>query len=289
MPVQYRRSKSLGAGTRLNVSKSGLSVSKRVGPLTLNSRGRGSLRIAPGFSYRFGRRNNGSGALVMLAIAIVVMLAALVLFALRIMFVVGFWLLRWAWFGLMALTERRRARGSLPPAHDGFPGSGPGAIPEGGDEQSLGKMDALTLHAGAMVSVVGESYRQQTLSQVARNATGPEPYLEDLKGRAMAQARKARQDRVWFQAALLREPNNQYDPNAIAVHATGVGLIGYLDRQAALDYRPVFDELARQGYAVGACPAYLTGGGDARSWGAVLCLSSPEAVVGDLRASAARP
>jgi hypothetical protein len=95
----------------------------------------------------------------------------------------------------------------------------------------------------------------------------------------------ARREGRWFRAALLREPDNPYDKNAIAVHGTGVGLIGYLDRQTALDYAPVFEELARQGYSVGACPAVLTGGGEGKSWGVVLCLSAPDAVIGDLQAS----
>ena len=50
----------------------------------------------------------------------------------------------------------------------------------------------------------------------------------------------------------------------------------------------MFEELARQGYAVGACPAFLIGGGDGLSYGVVLCLSSPDAVIGDLIASAQR-
>jgi hypothetical protein len=107
----------------------------------------------------------------------------------------------------------------------------------------------------------------------------------ELKGRTRSLARAAH--RKWFRAALLREPGNRYDPNAIAVHATGIGLVGYLDRETAIGYLPVFEELARQGYAVGACPAFLVGG-DRLSWGVVLCLSSPDAVIGDLRASAER-
>jgi hypothetical protein len=87
---------------------------------------------------------------------------------------------------------------------------------------------------------------------------------------------------------LLHEATNEYDPNAIAVHAVGVGLVGYLDRETALDFAPVFEELAQQGYSVGACPAMLVGGSGGKSWGVVLCLSSPEAVLGDLRASAGR-
>jgi len=155
----------------------------------------------------------------------------------------------------------------------------------GQGEQSQ-KTSALTLHAGGTLSVVGESYRQDALVRVASDATGPKPYLEELKGRARSLAREP--DRLWFRAALFHEATNEYDPNAIAVHAVGVGLVGYLDRETALDFAPVFEELAQQGYSVGACPAMLVGGSGGKSWGVVLCLSSPEAVLGDLRASAGR-
>jgi Flp pilus assembly protein TadB len=110
MSLQYRRSKSLGKGTRLNVSKSGLSVSKRVGPLTLNSRGRGSLRIAPGLSFRFGKKSSGAAALIMLAIALAVFVFQVLLILLQIALVVTVWLARWAWFGCVAIAERVRAR-----------------------------------------------------------------------------------------------------------------------------------------------------------------------------------
>ena len=52
----FRKSFRLGRGTRLNLSKRGASVSQRIGRLTLNSRGGGSIRILPGLSFRFGRR-----------------------------------------------------------------------------------------------------------------------------------------------------------------------------------------------------------------------------------------
>lgn len=139
---------------------------------------------------------------------------------------------------------------------------------------------ALTLHAGDTLSIVGEKYRQDVLEQVARTATGPEPYLPELKGRAFAVGEE--KGRLWFRAAILREPDNEYDKNAVAVHAAGCGLVGYLDRQTALGYRPVFDELERQGCSVGACPAVLVGGD---AWGVLLCLSPPEIVISDLRES----
>lgn len=55
MGFQYRKRIQTGKGTHVNLSK-GVSVSKKVGRLTLNSRGGGSFRIAPGLSFRFGKR-----------------------------------------------------------------------------------------------------------------------------------------------------------------------------------------------------------------------------------------
>ena len=52
MGLNYRRRKSLGKGTWLNLSGSGASVSKRLGPLTVNSRGRVSLRLPGGLNWR---------------------------------------------------------------------------------------------------------------------------------------------------------------------------------------------------------------------------------------------
>ena len=56
MGFQYRKRKRLGAGSSLNVSKSGASMSGRIGRLTLNSRGGGSIRFGKGLSFRFGKR-----------------------------------------------------------------------------------------------------------------------------------------------------------------------------------------------------------------------------------------
>ena len=50
--VFYRR-RRLGRSTFLNLSRSGASVSKRVGRLSLSSRGRGSIRLGKGLSWRF--------------------------------------------------------------------------------------------------------------------------------------------------------------------------------------------------------------------------------------------
>ena len=53
MGFTFQRRKKITNGTNLNVSKSGASVSKKKGPVTMNSRGRGSVRVAKGLSFRF--------------------------------------------------------------------------------------------------------------------------------------------------------------------------------------------------------------------------------------------
>ena len=46
----------IGANQTVNLSKGGASAAKRIGRVTVNSRGRGSIRILPGLSVRLGRR-----------------------------------------------------------------------------------------------------------------------------------------------------------------------------------------------------------------------------------------
>jgi hypothetical protein len=64
-----------------------------------------------------------------------------------------------------------------------------------------------------------------------------------------------------FMAVLMREPTNAFDPNAIRVVAEGADTIGYLSREDAIYYAPVFKLLARHD-RVGMCRARLTGGTD---------------------------
>lgn len=52
----YRKRVKLGKNGHINISKRGASVSEKIGPLTLNSRGGGSIRILTGLSFRFGKR-----------------------------------------------------------------------------------------------------------------------------------------------------------------------------------------------------------------------------------------
>jgi hypothetical protein len=53
MGLVFRRRKRIGRGLGLNLSTSGASVSKKVGPLSVSSRGRGSIRLGKGISWRF--------------------------------------------------------------------------------------------------------------------------------------------------------------------------------------------------------------------------------------------
>ena len=86
-----------------------------------------------------------------------------------------------------------------------------------------------------------------------------------------------------FTAVILAEPNNAYDPNAIRVAAESGDTIGYLSREDAVRYKPVFDLLARHGH-IGSCQARLTGGeGKKRSFGVILSLRESDDLLIALR------
>jgi hypothetical protein len=53
MGFYIRRRRRLGRSSWVNLSKSGVSVSKRVGPVTVNSRGRVRVRLFKGVGWRF--------------------------------------------------------------------------------------------------------------------------------------------------------------------------------------------------------------------------------------------
>jgi hypothetical protein len=52
MGLQYRRRIRTGKNTFVNVSGGGVSMTKRFGPLSINSRGHVSIRLGSGFSFR---------------------------------------------------------------------------------------------------------------------------------------------------------------------------------------------------------------------------------------------
>ncbi len=53
----YRKRVKLGKNGHVNISKSGASVSEKIAPMTVNSRGRVTVRILPGLTFRFGKRS----------------------------------------------------------------------------------------------------------------------------------------------------------------------------------------------------------------------------------------
>ena len=64
MGFRYQKRVRTGKNSWLNISKSGVSGSAKVGPMTFNSRGRKSIRLGNGLSYRTG----GSGCAGMIAL-----------------------------------------------------------------------------------------------------------------------------------------------------------------------------------------------------------------------------
>jgi hypothetical protein len=142
-------------------------------------------------------------------------------------------------------------------------------------------VEAFSVHASDLVEIVGESHQQAALRRI--KPTGSTPFLEDLSGYARKVAERETNGR-WFRAVLVRESDDEHDENAIAVHADGVGHIGYLSKYGAISYQGVFKALATHGISVASCPAFLLGGEPSKpSYRVMLCLSSPERIVRDLR------
>lgn len=52
MGLSFRKTIQLGKKTRLNVYKSGISASRKAGPVTINSPGRVTIRLGNGLTWR---------------------------------------------------------------------------------------------------------------------------------------------------------------------------------------------------------------------------------------------
>jgi hypothetical protein len=161
-----------------------------------------------------------------------------------------------------------------------------GKAPEGNGEGR--NLNACVLHAGGLLGIVGESYRQDELRLLSARTTDASAFREDLVDYA-AEVADSEPDRRWFLAVLVREPDNPNDQHAIAVHAKGGGKLGYLKREDARRYERVFESLEKRGYDAAACPAMLTGGGADKSYGVVLAISAPGPVLQDLTAEERPP
>jgi hypothetical protein len=118
-------------------------------------------------------------------------------------------------------------------------------------------VSAALLKGNCLVAAVGEANYQ--------------PALQSLCG-----SRRWEDVRYECVAALVPEPTNRYDPNAVMVQCDGHH-VGYLSRGDALDYRPAIQAFARQGRVI-ACNAMIAGrgpGSDTPNLGIFLTLPKP--------------
>jgi hypothetical protein len=163
-----------------------------------------------------------------------------------------------------------------------WPGSGPITTWPGNEFTSTSVSAWLFEPTGrARVDVVGEASYQGTLELIGGGRT-----IDGVRNRD-------------HMAALLPEPTNPYDPNAVRVYLLPVasgqpaGRIGYLSREDAVAYRPIIDRLAALGQVM-ACRAWLSGGwdrglGDRGHIGVVLYLGTVAECENDLAADPPRP
>jgi hypothetical protein len=120
------------------------------------------------------------------------------------------------------------------------------------------------------VSAVGESHRQVAL-------------------RAFGGSKRSAGEEVFFTAALVPEPTNRYDPNAVKVHIQGGAHVGYLSAEDAAEYRDVTKFLIEQ-KAIGLCRAKLIGGTPGKpSIGVVLDVADSATVLAAITPSDSRP
>lgn len=131
------------------------------------------------------------------------------------------------------------------------------------------------LAAGALLGIVGESHYQPALERTATIAVRGVPPLPVATDVAASEP-----DLPWFQAVLVREPDNPYDSNAIAVYSP-VGKIGYLSRDDAERYQEVIMTVERRGSHGGACSAFLRRS-EVGYWGVVLALSHPRVCLDEM-------
>ena len=117
------------------------------------------------------------------------------------------------------------------------------------------EVTAVPLAAGSLLSVVGESYYKPALDRTAAMAVRGTPPLP-VGGWVANDVAKREPDLPWFQAVLVREPDNPYDPNAIAVYSPA-GKIGHLSREDAEEYQDVLIAVENGGAHAGACSAFL--------------------------------
>jgi hypothetical protein len=132
-------------------------------------------------------------------------------------------------------------------------------------------VDAVLLkerHRG-FVAAVGEASYQSALREIVKQHGGP----------------KSDGVKIEVHVALVPEPKNKHDPNAVSVQMEGKK-VAYLSRDDALDYQDVIEHLAKR-KRIGACRAVIIGGArDKPSYGVFLDLAEADECLDDLRANA---
>jgi hypothetical protein len=115
------------------------------------------------------------------------------------------------------------------------------------------------------VHAVGESNYQKELLAIVKRHGGPQP--DGVK--------------IEVHAALVPEPDNKHDPNAISIQLEGKK-VAYLSRDDAEDYQEVVQHLARR-KQFGACRAFIMGGAKGKpSYGIFLDLADADDVLDGL-------
>jgi hypothetical protein len=118
-------------------------------------------------------------------------------------------------------------------------------------------MTFVRLSATGRQPVAGESHYQPALHAAAGGRSVAAEHLDGA---------------LEVTAALIPEPRNRHDKNAVRVDIAG-RTVGYLPRHLAIGYAGPLNELARRGM-LGTCPARIMGGGD-RFYGVHLHLAEP--------------
>lgn len=125
------------------------------------------------------------------------------------------------------------------------------------------RVSAVILPGGRSVEVKGEAQYQDALSAICGG-----------------KCHDGHQKRVT--AALLPEPSNKYDRNAVQVYVDD-RLVGYINRDDAVHYSPVLQQMVKKVGATGACDAVIVGGwdrggNDTGHFGIWLNLAAPDAI-----------
>lgn len=111
--------------------------------------------------------------------------------------------------------------------------------------QSFSGSRLYPLPGGALLGITGERHHKAEVQGTLQSAPKTAPGGLDSRASAVATAEQGKLR--WFPTELIPTPENPYDENAVEVR-TQWGLVGYIDRDHAVEFRPVFDLLTKHRY-----------------------------------------